>query len=224
MPHTVRIWDLPTRLFHWSLAVTTVALVVTAKLGGNAMQWHLRLGYVMLALLAFRLAWGLVGGRWSRFASFLPTPARLRSHFAHQEGKVTSPGHSPLGALSVFALLAVLLAQVGTGLLSDDEIAFAGPLTQYVSNAVVGLATTYHKDIGQFLVLSLVGLHVLAIIFYVRVRKQQLIRPMLDGDKTLPEAAAPSRDDALSRIAALVVLALSAGVAWWVSSLAAPAF
>ena len=107
MPHTVRIWDLPTRLFHWSLAVTTVALVVTAKLGGNAMQWHLRLGYVMLALLAFRLAWGLVGGRWSRFASFLPTPARLRSHFAHQEGKVTSPGHSPLGALSVFALLAV---------------------------------------------------------------------------------------------------------------------
>ena len=104
MPHTVRIWDLPTRLFHWSLAVTTVALVVTAKLGGNAMQWHLRLGYVMLALLAFRLAWGLVGGRWSRFASFLPTPARLRSHFAHQEGKVTSPGHSPLGALSVFAL------------------------------------------------------------------------------------------------------------------------
>lgn len=133
-------------------------------------------------------------------------------------------GHSPLGALAVFVLLAVLVAQVGTGLLSDDEIAFAGPLTQYVSNAVVGLATNYHKDIGQFLVLSLVGLHVLAIIFYVRVRKQQLIRPMLDGDKTLPEAAAPSRDDALSRIAALVVLALSAGVAWWVSSLAVPAF
>ena len=219
MPHTVRIWDLPTRLFHWSLAVTTVALVVTAKLGGNAMQWHLRLGYVMLALLAFRLAWGLVGGRWSRFASFLPTPARLRSHFAHQEGKVTSPGHSPLGALSVFALLAVLLAQVGTGLLSDDEIAFAGPLTRFVSNAWVGQATWYHKEVGQYLVLGLVGLHVLAILFYTLARKQRLVGPMLHGDKVLPALVAPSRDDTISRAAAAVLLALSGLLAWWVSSL-----
>ena len=120
--------------------------------------------------------------------------------------------------------LVYLVDALGSAALGLLLIAFAGPLTQYVSNAVVGLATNYHKDIGQFLVLSLVGLHVLAIIFYVRVRKQQLVRPMLDGDKTLPEAAAPSRDDALSRIAALVVLALSAGVAWWVSSLAAPTF
>ena len=188
------------------------------------MVWHFRLGYTVLALLVFRLVWGLVGGRWSRFSSFLYSPARLLRYLRGAPHPEDGIGHSPLGALSVFVLLAVLAAQVGTGLLSDDEIAFAGPLTQYVSNAVVGLATNYHKDIGQFLVLSLVGLHVLAIIFYVRVRKQQLIRPMLDGDKTLPEAAAPSRDDALSRIAALVVLALSAGVAWWVSSLAAPAF
>src|SRR5690606_8036457 len=107
---------------------------------------------------------------------------------------------------------------------SDDEIAFAGPLTRFVSNALVALATGYHKDIGPFLVLGLVGLHVLAIIFYVRVRKQQLIRPMLDGDKVLPQAATPSRDDALSRTLALVMLALSAALAWWVSSLAAPAF
>ena len=188
------------------------------------MVWHFRLGYTVLALLVFRLVWGLVGGRWSRFSAFLYSPARLLQYLRGAPHPEDGIGHSPLGALAVFVLLAVLVAQVGTGLLSDDEIAFAGPLTQYVSNAVVGLATNYHKDIGQFLVLSLVGLHVLAIIFYVRVRKQQLIRPMLDGDKTLPEAAAPSRDDALSRIAALVVLALSAGVAWWVSSLAAPAF
>ncbi len=222
--HTVRIWDLPTRIFHWALAVCIVALVITANFGGNAMVWHFRLGYTVLALLVFRTVWGLVGGRWSRFSAFLYSPARLLRYLRGAPHPEDGIGHSPLGALSVFVLLAVLAAQVGTGLLSDDEIAFAGPLTQYVSNAVVGLATSYHKDIGQFLVLGLVGLHVLAIIFYVRVRKQQLIRPMLGGDKTLPQAATPSRDDAISRIAALVVLALSAALAWWVSSLAAPAF
>ncbi|MBT9512155.1 MAG: cytochrome b/b6 domain-containing protein [Acidovorax sp.] len=218
--HTVRIWDLPTRLFHWALAVCVVALVVTAKVGGNAMEWHFRFGYAVLALLVFRLAWGLVGGRWSRFSAFLYSPARLVRYLRGNPHPEDSVGHSPLGALSVFVLLAVLVAQVGTGLLSDDEIAFAGPLTRFVSNAVVGQATGYHKEIGQYLVLGLVGLHVLAIIFYVRLRRQQLIKPMLDGDKTLPSPAAPSRDDALSRAMALVVLALSAGVAWWVSSLA----
>ena len=156
--HTVRIWDLPTRIFHWALAVCIVALVITANVGGNAMVWHFRLGYTVLALLVFRLVWGLVGGRWSRFSAFLYSPARLLRYLRGTPHPEDGIGHTPLGALSVFVLLAVLAAQVGTGLLSDDEIAFAGPLTQYVSNAVVRLATNYHKDIGQFLVLGLVCL------------------------------------------------------------------
>ncbi|WP_298209092.1 cytochrome b/b6 domain-containing protein [Acidovorax sp.] len=217
--HTVRIWDLPTRLFHWTLAICVVALVITAKVGGNAMEWHFRLGYTVLALLLFRLVWGLIGGRWSRFSAFLYSPARLVRYLRGTPHPEDGVGHSPLGALSVFALLAVLMAQVGTGLLSDDEIAFAGPLTRFVSNAVVGQATGYHKDIGQYLVLGLVALHVLAIIFYARVRRQPLVKPMLGGDKTLPAPATPSRDDAPSRLLALAVLALCAGVAWWVSSL-----
>ncbi len=108
--HTIRIWDLPTRLFHWLLAASVVALVVTAKVGGNAMVWHFRLGYVVLALLAFRLVWGLVGGRWSRFASFVPTPGRLWRYLRGSSAEADSAGHSPLGALSVLALLGVLIA------------------------------------------------------------------------------------------------------------------
>ena len=131
-------------------------------------------------------------------------------------------GMFSLGAMGG-ALLAVLVAQVATGLLSDDEIAFAGPLTRFVSNAVVGQATGYHKEIGQYLVLGLVGLHLIAIIFYVLVRRQRLVRPMLHGDKLLPAPATPSRDDLTSRAVALVVLALSAALAWWVSSLGAAA-
>jgi len=224
--HTVRIWDLPTRLFHWALAACVVALVVTAKVGGNAMEWHFRLGYAVLALLVFRIVWGLVGGRWSRFAAFLYSPARLLRYLRGTPHPEDGIGHSPLGALSVFALLAALAAQVATGLLSDDEIAFAGPLTRFVSGAVVGQATAYHKDIGQYLVLGLVALHLLAIVFYVVVRRQRLVRPMLQGDKHLPAPAAASRDDWASRLVALLVLAASAGLAWWVASLgaAAPAF
>jgi cytochrome b len=222
--HTVRIWDLPTRIFHWALAVTVMGLVITAKVGGNAMEWHIRLGHLVLALLAFRVLWGLVGGRWSRFTAFVYSPARLVRYLrgeGHPEDKV---GHSPLGTLSVIGLLAVLVAQVATGLLSDDEIAFAGPLTRFVPNAVVGQATGYHKEIGQYLVLGLVSLHVLAIVFYVLVRKERLVRPMLHGDKALAAPVAPSRDDAKTRVLALVVLALSLGLAWWISSLAATGF
>lgn len=224
MTHTVRIWDLPTRVFHWALAACVVALVITAKVGGNAMVWHFRLGYVVLALLVFRLLWGLVGGRWSRFRAFLYSPARLWRYLRGQGHPDDGVGHSPLGALSVFALLLVLAAQVGTGLLSDDEIAFSGPLTRFVSNAVVGQATGYHKEIGQYLVLGLVALHLLAVVFYITVRRHRLVRPMLHGDKELPHPATPSRDDLASRAAALVALALGAGLAWWVSTLGAPAF
>ncbi|AOG21970.1 cytochrome b/b6 domain-containing protein [Acidovorax sp. RAC01] len=217
--HTVRIWDLPTRLFHWVLAASVVGLVVTAKVGGNAMEWHFRLGHLVLALLVFRIVWGLVGGRWSRFASFLYSPARVLRYLRGHGAVSDSIGHSPLGALSVFGLLGVLAAQVTTGLLSDDEIAFAGPLTRFVSNAVVGQATTYHKEIGQYLVIGLVVLHLLAVAFYVVIRRQPLVGPMLQGDKLLDAPAAASRDDAASRVVAAVVLAGSVALAWWVSSL-----
>lgn len=224
MNHTVRIWDLPTRLFHWALAVCVVALVVTAKLGGNAMVWHIRLGHVVLALLLFRLAWGLVGGRWSRFSSFLYHPARLLAYLRGRGDPHDDAGHSPLGALSVFALLGALLAQVLSGLVSDDEIAFAGPLTAYVSNATVGQATAYHVQWGQYLVYGLLGLHLAAIAYYALVRRKSLVGPMVRGDKLLAQPAPPSRDDARSRMLGAVIALASGAFAWWVSTLAAMGF
>jgi cytochrome b len=219
--HTIRIWDLPTRLFHWLLAASVVALVVTAKVGGNAMVWHFRLGYVVLALLAFRLVWGLVGGRWSRFASFVPTPGRLWRYLRGSSAEAESAGHSPLGALSVLALLGVLIAQVVSGLLSDDEIAFSGPLTRFVSGEWVGRATWFHADVGQYLVIGLVALHLLAIAYYTLVRRKILVRPMLHGDKLLTRQAPASRDDVAARTGAAVVAVLSAALAWWISGLGA---
>ncbi len=218
--HKVRIWDLPTRLFHWLLAVTVVGLVVTAKLGGNAMNWHLLLGHAMLALLLFRLLWGLVGGRWSRFASFIHAPATVLRHVRGQGTESDSAGHSPLGALSVFAMLAVLIAQVGSGLLSDDEIAFSGPLGRFVSGDTVAQATAYHAHWGQYLLYALVALHLLAILFYAW-RGRGLVRAMVTGDKHLPEPLPSSRDTAASRLLALVLALVAGAAAWWVQQLGA---
>ena len=208
--HLVRVWDLPTRLFHWALVVCIVGLVTTAQIGGNAMEWHFRFGYSVLTLLLFRLLWGFVGGHWSRFSTFLYSPASLLRYLRGHEVDGQPLGHSPLGALSVFAILGLLL-QVGTGLFSDDEIAAVGPLSKLASGAVVSQLTHYHKDIGKVIVLILVLLHIGAIAFYRIKRKKDLIRPMLIGDVSSPTPQLASRDDAGSRALAAVILLGSAG-------------
>ncbi|MGH8848132.1 MAG: cytochrome b/b6 domain-containing protein, partial [Polaromonas sp.] len=213
----VRVWDLPTRLFHWALVVCVIGLAITGTIGGNAMVWHFRFGYSVLALLLFRIIWGLVGGRWSRFGAFIYAPQSVIDYLKGQGRPEHGVGHSPVGAGSVFAMLGFLVAQVGTGLFSDDEIAFAGPLTRFVSNATVSLATNYHKNIGKWVLLALVLLHIAAIIFYLR-RKHNLVGAMLHGDKELVVAAPSSRDDTASRLAALLILAVCAALAYWVSS------
>jgi cytochrome b len=219
----VRVWDLPTRLFHWLLALTVVGSVVSAKIGGNAMVWHFRFGYLVLGLLAFRLLWGLVGGRWSRFASFFYGPGEVLRYLRGQSrpGEHHDVGHNPLGSLSVLALLGVLVLQVATGLVADDEIANVGPLNRFVSGALAGNATHWHKDYGQWLVLALVALHVAAIVYYLLRKNNNLVRPMLVGDKALPPGTPPSTDSAGTRLLALALAALCAAGAAWVASLGA---
>jgi len=211
MSKRVRIWDLPTRLFHWALVACLVGLAMTGYRGGAAMDWHARLGYAVLTLLLFRIAWGFMGGRWSRFASFVYSPRTLIRYLKGTPHPDHLVGHSPLGAASVFAMLAVLLAQVMTGLVGDDEISFTGPLNRFVAGSQGLAATWYHKRVGQWILLGLVVLHIAAVLFYLWKKKDNLVQPMLRGDKTLRHAVAPSRDDAASRLAALAVLAACAG-------------
>ena len=213
----IRVWDLPTRVFHWLLVLAVIGLVITGKLGGNALVWHMRLGLTVLALLCFRLVWGLVGGRWSRFASFVHAPATVLRYLRGQAkpGEHLDVGHNPLGAASVLAMLGLLMLQVGTGLLADDEISSTGPLNKYVANATGLLATGWHKNVGQWLLLALVALHLGAIIFY-RWRGQNLVTPMITGDKALPPGVPASRDSAGTRLLALAVLAGCVAAAGWI--------
>lgn len=188
----VRVWDLPTRLFHGLLAAGVIGALLTAQFG--AMEWHMLLGQAVLVLLAFRLVWGVVGGRWSRFAHFF-----------------SSAGHDLKGSLSVLAMLAWLIAQALTGLVADDEIMTSGPLRSKVSDATSQLASHWHTAWGHWGVYALVGLHLAAVGWYAW-RGRELMRPMLDGDKHLPETQPASRDDWRSRtLALLIVLAITSG-------------
>lgn len=200
----IRVWDLPTRLFHMGLALSVLALVITGNIGGDVMVWHFRFGYLVLTLLLFRLFWGFVGGHWSRWSNL---PVHPRTVMAYLRSPSPSPqvGHNPLGSLSVLALLGMLLLQVATGLISDDEISTVGPFVPWVSSSLSALATHWHTETGKLVLLLLIALHLLAIWFYRRFKKQHLTQAMVLGDQWFAESVTPSRDDAKVRWIALVV-------------------
>ena len=221
-PVRVRIWDLPTRAFHIALLLCVAGLLLTGHLGGSWMTWHFRFGYSVLALLLFRLVWGFVGGRWSRFTSFVPSPMTLLHYLQgrHSNAQRLEIGHNPLGSLSVIGLLGLLGLQVACGLVADDEIANLGPLNRFVSSETAALATGWHKDWGQWLLIAAMALHVAAIVYY-RVKKQRdLVGPMLHGDKLLEPHTPDSRDDGMTRGLALLLLAGCVAVAVMVARLA----
>lgn len=201
---TFRLWDLPTRLFHWSLVAAIIAASVSGQLGGGLMTWHGRIGLAVVGLLAFRLVWGLVGSTYARFVRFFPTPAAIR---AYLRGEWHGEGHNPLGALSVFGLLGLLSVQVSTGLFSNDDIAFTGPLYDLAGKALSNRLTAIHHLLSK-LVYVLVALHVGAIIFYARIRKQNLVLPMLTGVKEGP--GEPAQGGGLAALAVALAVAAAA--------------
>lgn len=212
MVNRIRVWDLPTRVFHWSLVAGFVGLVITGEVGGNAMVWHFRLGYTVLSLLLFRLVWGFVGGHWSRFRVFVVGPQTILRYLKGQAVSYAGVGHNPLGSLSVLALIGCALLQVATGLISDDEIATSGPLVKMAPGYWVTKATYYHTAIGKYVLIALVLLHIGAIVFYRVKRSENLVPAMVHGDMDTPQAVASARDDGKARLLAVVVFALCVGM------------
>ncbi len=217
----VRIWDLPTRLFHWVLVICVVFSVVSAKLGGNAMEWHMRSGYTILALVCFRVLWGVVGGHWSRFTNFFYSPAALMRYLRKEPRPDDhfEVGHNPLGAFSVLAMLAWILLQVSSGLVSDDEIATTGPLVRFVSGKVSELATSYHSTFGQWGLYALVAMHVGAVFYYATRKRRNLVTPMFSGDKHVAHDVPSTRDSWATRLFALTLLGACAAAVYLLVSL-----
>jgi cytochrome b len=212
----IRVWDLPTRVFHGALALLVVFSFVTGKVGGDWMQWHVRSGYTILTLLIFRLAWGIVGSDTSRFSAFVtgPRAALLHARETLAGHHPFTPGHNPLGGWMVVFMIAILLVQATTGLFADDEIATQGPLAAKVSDALVSRFTTIHQY-NEWLIATAVGLHVLAVSAYQFGLKVDLMGPMVHGWKSVPANLAPFEPRRASTILALALLGLAAAAVYW---------
>jgi cytochrome b len=202
----VQVWDLPLRLFHWLLAIAVATAFISAEVGGNAMVWHGRAGLAVIGLLAFRIVWGFVGSTYARFVTFVRGPTAIR---AYLKGEWDQLGHNPLGALSVLALLMLLAAQAGTGLFANDDISYQGYLYPLVGADLSGRLTGIHKLFEPMLI-TLVALHLGAIAFYLRVKKHNLVKPMITGWKEATSGAESPRGGGILAFAAAAVIAATA--------------
>jgi cytochrome b len=178
------VWDLPLRLFHWLLVIAVFGCWVTYELGVSYFTWHAWFGYATLVLLLFRLAWGLGGPKHARFAGFPHGPRAWWHHARTLLSRVPEEyaGHSPLGALMIVILLALLLAIAVTGLFANDEIMNTGPLYGHVSDAVSDRLSRLHRGLADWLWIA-IAVHVAAIAFYRLVKRQDLVTPMFTGRK-----------------------------------------
>lgn len=202
------IWDLPTRLFHWCLVLMVGVLLATALQG--RFRLHAFAGEGVLALLVFRLTWGIVGSQTARFGDFLGGLSSIKDYIAHRKSK--SLGHNPLGGLMVLAFLAVLFVQASTGLFSNDGILFQGPLAHLVDQDVSDALSGFHTLLANVLWL-LVIVHISAIALYWIVGKENLVLPMLTGKKWVSTSVKPVRLGSLALAACIQGAALFAMIA-----------
>jgi cytochrome b len=211
-PRIILVWDLPTRLFHWLLVIFVIISFVTGNIGGNAMQYHEWSGFTILTLLLFRLVWGFVGSRESRFMTFIRGPSAVVRYATTllRSDSTRHLGHNPLGGWSIIAMLFALLLQAGTGLFANDDIVTEGPLFDWVSKATSDWLTRIHK-LNQEVIIALVSIHVLAVLFYLFFKRENLVKPMITGVKQRSEAEtepATGRTWMAALIAGLVALAV----------------
>jgi cytochrome b len=211
------VWDLPVRVIHWSLLLCVVGAWLTREIEGDWFAWHTRFGYTVLLLVATRLLWGFVGTRHARFSSFVRGPAAILRYLRSDSTSAPSApvGHNPLGALMVLALLGLLLIQAITGLFANDQIMETGPLFGYVSGTTSDALTTVHKQVFDIIVAA-VFIHVAAALFYLWVKHDNLIFPMLTGRKSADRVPAGEEIRSSRTAVAVAILVALGALLYWV--------
>lgn len=216
--HHVPVWDLGVRFFHWALVILVTSAVVTIKM--DKLSLHVWCGYGVLGLLIFRILWGFIGGTHARFASFIAGPGKVFAYMRgmlSREGHESGLGHNPMGALSVLAMMLVLLFQAVSGLFTNDEdFSFEGPLYKWAGNSLSTTLTSLHR-LNQWAIYTLVALHILAILFYAVYHRDNLVKPMLNGYRKVTGRA--SEEMQASRhgntAVAVVLLAIAAAAVYF---------
>ncbi len=219
----VRIWDLPVRLFHWTLVALIAVSYFTGQAGGDWMKFHFWSGYAILTLLIFRIAWGFVGSTTARFSNFVKGPLAAIAHLREMlgRGRPHDAGHNPVGGAMVVALLLAVLLQVVAGLFSADTDTgtVTGPLARLVTDKWIERATAFH-EFWINVILVMVALHILAAIVYLVWKKQNLIGAMLHGRKALHDVVPPGEEAPLLAFAsgrlALSLLIAAAAIVYFI--------
>lgn len=217
MSSMIKIWDIPTRLFHWTLVLLFVFLIISGE-SDDLMEWHFYAGYLLAGLIVFRLIWGLLGTRYARFSALIIKPSAVFSYTKKLIQTEHTPhlGHTPPGSLMVVAMLLLLPLQLVTGMMSTDDILWNGPLYNYISDDIAEIAGEIHETV-QGLLQALVGIHVLAIIFYKVKFKEQLVPAMLHGKK--PGHDNDAARENMSAIKFLAAIIPSLALSYWLFSL-----
>src|SRR5690554_6649141 len=204
MNKQVRVWDGPLRLFHWLLALSVVFALFTGWQGGSSwIDWHERAGLVIVGLLSFRIVWLVLGSTYARLSTLLCSLLALPKYL---RGEWRQLGHNPLGVLSVFAMLGMLSWQAVSGLFTNDDIAFTGPLYKLVSSSLSSDLTRLHK-LGMWIIIGLIVVHVLAIVLHAVLKKHNLVKSMITGqtEQQYPEQKAAQGGHWRAFICALLI-------------------
>ena len=208
MKKSVKIWDSPTRLFHWVLVFLFGFMWYSGKTG-NYLELHMKAGMLILSLVQFRIIWGLVGSSSSRFISFIsPAGAIKHALTLFKRDPEIHASHNPLGGLMVITLLIMLAFQAGAGLFSSDLILTEGPLYHLVSDQTAQEMTDFHH-LGFNILLFLTGFHIAAILFYRVIKRTNLLKPMITGKTVWPDEKAEPKLDFKSPLLALLILIFS---------------
>jgi cytochrome b len=215
------IWDLPLRLFHWSFAVTILASWYTAEQGADLVEIHIKLGFVAIALLLFRVLWGIIGPKHARFSQFLPSPKKLLNYLRNSNSQKTTPGHNPLGAMMVVLMILLISIQAISGLFINDDVFSSGPYYGSVSNELEKVMRFLHHNTFDFMI-GAIGLHLAAVAYYWRVKKQNLVLPMITGKKSAEQVGANDAIPHSKIILGFVLAVCCAGFVYWLVVINAP--
>ncbi len=203
----VLIWDLPTRVFHWTLVICVIGAIISIKIGkAYLLEWHPRFGIMTLSLIIFRIIWGFIGPFYARFSQFLVSPKKI-FRYIKNKGNLLYAGHNPLGGLSILLILLILGAQGISGLFISDDIFIQGFFYSFVKESTASFFLSFHR-INKWFIFNMILIHLLAVFFYSFVKNRKIITPMITGyflENQVLSDTIPTRDDWKVRCCALII-------------------